>query len=248
MSKKVIAASIIRGAQTIFALIVLGLSIQELVTLEFYYDKSVYIIVVAAINIIYFFCTLLLIPFIFKNWSPSIIPVAGEFILCIFYLAAMAISATDAPTVSCDYLYYSEYVSFCHILKALIPFTLFNWLLFAASFVLVLCFTFIPEIKRHGFKHTLFPSQFDFGLIFGNDTPASKEIVASYDYRDANAYNESEVGIAPTVHGTNNNGGSDNHQTSVGVNLGESSEEEKSIQATPSNFQNENINHSKPYA
>ena len=97
--------------------------------------------------------------------------------------------------------------------------------------MMILYCTFIPEIKRHGVKHTLSPSQFYISCIIIDDNPKSIEVIASESASldEANIHDESEIGMAPTVYATNNTSSLDANNAIVDSNL-ESSEDEKSIQ------------------
>ena len=97
--------------------------------------------------------------------------------------------------------------------------------------MMILYCTFIPEIKRHGVKHTLSPSQFYISFIIIDDNPKSIEVIASESASldEANIHDESEIGMAPTVYATNNTSSLDANNAIVDSNL-ESSEDEKSIQ------------------
>lgn len=252
MSPQAVTASIIRGSQVVVTTIILAVSIKALAVLGIYYDKSrptFYITVVAALDIIYFCYTLLLTPLVFKKFSPSIIPTASEFILYTLNLAALCILTINSPTVLCDEFYYSDTIDLCHIHQCLHGFSVTNWVLFTISFMMILYCTFIPEIKRHGVKHTLSPSQFYISCIIIDDNPKSIEVIASESASldEANIHDESEIGMAPTVYATNNTSSLDANNAIVDSNL-ESSEDEKSSQKIPIEAVYEKTDISKPYA
>ncbi|CAX41767.1 conserved hypothetical protein [Candida dubliniensis CD36] len=166
MSWKPIVTYIFRGLQTVFCIVVLGLSAGFLADVGYNYDRVTFALVVSILNLLYFGYILILMPIFFKNFTFSILIFAAEFIFFVFYLSAMGAIADVVPSGSCGD--YGSYSSACSILKALIPFTLFNWLLFATTFGLFLGYSFIPQVSSRGFKSIFLPVRFEYGAIFTN--------------------------------------------------------------------------------
>ena len=109
----------------------------------------------------------------------------------------MGAIAAVIPSGSCGD--YGSYSSACSILKALIPFTLFNWLLFATSFGLFLGYSFIPQVSSRGFKsifylHDLSLCYFtDFALPFGKNMvtdPATDAAIANAEVTGSGIEND----------------------------------------------------------
>ena len=127
------------------------------------YDRVTFALVVSILNLIYFSYILLIMPTILKTFT-----FGNHFSCRVHFLCVLSFShgtiAAVIPSGSCGD--YGSYSSACSILKALIPFTLFNWLLFATSFGLFLGYSFIPQVSSRGFKSIFLPARFEFGAIF----------------------------------------------------------------------------------
>lgn len=168
MSWKQITTFILRGCQAIFAIIILGLSAGVLSDVDTNISRVTFSLVVALFNIIYFAYNQIMVPFVFKNQSLSSLICWLEFMFMVFYLAAMGAIADIFPT-DCDWDYLSsKATTTCRTYQAILPFNLFNWLLFTATFILFIGFTYVPEIRTHGFAHTFSLTNFEFGTIFSS--------------------------------------------------------------------------------
>lgn len=247
MSWKPIVTYIIRGAQSVFCIVVLGLSAGFLADVGYNYDRVTFALVVSILNLIYFSYILLIMPTILKNFSPSVIILVAEFIFFVFYLSAMGAIAAVIPSGSCGD--YGSYSSACSILKALIPFTLFNWLLFATSFGLFLGYSFIPQVSSRGFKSIFLPARFEFGAIFTDFAlPFGKKYAVTDPATDAAIANAEVTGSgiendAPKVASVGDN------EATVGL---ASSEEDKYTEPISENIHEatatqESTNQNKPY-
>ncbi|KAK6462507.1 membrane-associating domain-containing protein [Scheffersomyces coipomensis] len=100
-----------------------------------------------------------------------------EAILTILWLSAFADITNFAGPLSCSYGYYGYYYDednvysrgkhICELAKATIAFSLFNWLLFTATLILFVIYTFIPLTKVNNFDYTTkTQSVFQPGAIF----------------------------------------------------------------------------------
>ncbi|RLV93553.1 hypothetical protein JA1_002252 [Spathaspora sp. JA1] len=182
----------IRGAEGTFAVIVLGLSAGILAEAGINIDRVSYCLVVAILNLIYFGYIGGVLPFVTNNDAPSLAILICETLFALFYLAAMGSMADIVPGGSCDiwdgYNYYSSFStghrynfkSICQLEKALIPFTLFNWLLFTSSLLLFLFYSYIPEVRTYGWGHIIKLTKYHLGAIWSDYTqPAFKKIVGA---------------------------------------------------------------------
>ncbi|EGW31080.1 uncharacterized protein SPAPADRAFT_63007 [Spathaspora passalidarum NRRL Y-27907] len=180
----------IRGAEGLFALLVLGLSAGYLGVYGHNVDRISYTLVVSILNLIYFGYIGGVLPFVTEERAPSLSILLSEGILSIFYLASMGSIADMVSGVSCDLgdyyfdgnQYYSnhKYKTTCHIAKALIPFTLFNWLLFTASLLLFVFYSFIPEVSTYGWGHIIQLTKYHFGAIWANYAqPPFKKVIGA---------------------------------------------------------------------
>ncbi|EMG46527.1 hypothetical protein SBY92_002709 [Candida maltosa Xu316] len=188
MHWKQITTYAIRGTQFAFAVIDLGLAAGILAKWGTNFDRATYALVVGILNLLYIGYAEGLVPFVFKNQAPSFLILVCESIFTIFYLAAMG--AVADVTNGCDawggFGYHSFWNDVCKLFQALTAFTLLNWLLFIASLVLFIIYSFIPEVKAYGFKHSFQNSTFEFGVIF------AKQIVSEVTPADANAATENQ--------------------------------------------------------
>lgn len=162
----------IRGLQLLFSILVLGLSAGFLSDIESNFGRVSYNLVVSLFTIVYIvFLGVLLVTL--QNTTLPIIILVIESLLTLFWLIAFALTADTFGLIDCFFL-----SDWCKIGKALIPFGLFNWLLFAASLILFVIYTSVPLGKAHGISGSLTkPTTFSFGAIFSNNIPApeSKE-------------------------------------------------------------------------
>ena len=168
MSWKQITTLILRGCQALFAVIILGLSAGVLGNVDTNISRVTFSLVVSIFNIIYFAYNQIMVPYLFKNQSISSLICWLEFMFMVFYLAAMGAIADIFPT-DCGWYYgSSKATTTCRTYQAILPFNLFNWLLFTATFILFIGFTYVPEIRAHGFAHTFSLINFEFGTIFSS--------------------------------------------------------------------------------
>ncbi|CAI5759714.1 unnamed protein product [Candida verbasci] len=224
LSKSIVSLSL-RGTQLIFSIIVLALCGDFLSEIGFNYDRVTYALVVSILNLLYFAYILVLVPFVFKKLTFSIGIFVAEIIFFIFYLAAMGAIADVMPT-DCGSYYYSYYEdssSTCRVFQAILPFTLFNWLLFGASLTLFVIYSFVPQIRFAGFKSTLAKDAFEFGGIYLVAAPvasATKEVEGEGE----NSQEEPAVTDAPVVAG--------DEEANVGIPASSGSEIDKETETT----------------
>ena len=102
MTWRPIVSYILRGCQSVFAIIILGLTSGILAKLGHNESRVTYSLVVAIMNIIYFGYSLALVPSIKRNRTISSLIFICEALFTIFYLAAMGAIADVFPSGDCD--------------------------------------------------------------------------------------------------------------------------------------------------
>lgn len=159
MSWREIITYIFRATEATSSIVILGLSSGYLA--ESGNNREVnYSLAVAILNLIYFGYSQTFVPSIGHDRTSSTLIFCCEGGLAILYLAAMASIANDYPTHCSD--------SSCRMYQAILPFDLFNWLLFSVTFILFVGYSYIPEISTYGFVHTFRFSDFEYGTIFAS--------------------------------------------------------------------------------
>ncbi|KAI3404741.2 hypothetical protein KGF56_002444 [Candida oxycetoniae] len=168
--EKGLISLLIRGFQGVFAIVSLGLAATYLSGVGFNVDTISFIVATSVLTLLYLGYILVVVPRGINGQSPSLVILIGDTIFLIFYLAAWAAIASAFPT-TCNFpipfYYSSRYTSStCRAAQALLPFTLFNWVLFVASLVLFLIYSYIPEVKNLGFKNGVKFSEYYWGCIY----------------------------------------------------------------------------------
>lgn len=158
----------IRGTQAVFAIIVLGVAAGFLGEVGTNVDRVTFALVTSILNILYFGYIFGILPYVTQNGAPSVVILSCEIIMTIFYLAAMGAVADITPSGSCSFRFWGSGDTACSLLKTLIPFTLFNWLLFTASLILFILYSFVPEIKSYGGSHVAKNTTYEYGAIYSD--------------------------------------------------------------------------------
>lgn len=222
-------ATILRGLQLFLSVLNLGLAAGVIADISGYYGRAVYVLIVTIFTLIYE--GFVLFKPALKLLSP-LVSLIVESVLFVFWLAAFAVIANDIGSLDCEYtsFYYNTHYSFtwCKVGKALIAFSVIEWITFIVSLVLLIVFTIAPLTKAGGFNDLLISDIFTFGGIFINDTDTPT---------DANA-KDLEKGQEVAEGGES----SINHPpvTDEGITINESNDanpkiEEDSLEGKPSN-------------
>ncbi|KAG7664807.1 uncharacterized protein J8A68_001689 [[Candida] subhashii] len=185
MEGKELITYCIRGCESVFCIITLGLSAGLLNDVGGNVDRVTFALVTSILNILYFGYIGGIMPYVTVEQSPSSVIFASEIILAIFYLAAMGAIADITPTTSCSFFGFHNDDTICSLLKALIPFTLFNWLLFSGSFTLFLVYSFIPEMQTYGFAHTFKFTTYQWGAIWSDYSQAACKPIGGVANKEA---------------------------------------------------------------
>lgn len=162
---QVLVSVVIRGFQFLWTIISLGLAAGILHDLEYNFERVTYTVVISVFTLIYLVMTLL--PWTVRFFSPG--PgVIAEAIMMVFWLASFAAITDTFAKMGCVYTlgFYERHTikaNWCYLGKALIAFTLFNWLMFLASLVLMVVFAVIPLARA---EKAIFSQHFRLGAIF----------------------------------------------------------------------------------
>lgn len=160
---------VLRGVQLFLTVLNLGLSAGIIGDVHGYYGRAVYVLIITLFTLIYLVFTL------FKpalKLLPSLAALIVESVLFVFWLAGFAIIADDMGPLNCSYSYYGYYwdFSWCKVGKALIAFSVLEWISFIISLVLLIVYAIVPLARAGGFNDLLIRDIFTLGGIYINDT------------------------------------------------------------------------------
>lgn len=135
---------LIRGLQLFFAILVMSLS-AFVVDVWGGNGRPAFDVAVGVLTIPY-----LVFVLAFPQLLVPIVVFVCEIFFTLFWLIAFALAADYAGAGDCTWLSgYGRYKSACQSAKAVIAFSLFNWLLFALSLTLVVIRQVMPLSKNH---------------------------------------------------------------------------------------------------
>ncbi|KAK6456969.1 membrane-associating domain-containing protein [Scheffersomyces xylosifermentans] len=181
----------IRGAQLLFSFLLLALSAAFIGDIHnfdgFHWNdgRVSFTLAISILTLIYFAFIGGALPFSLANTTYSVVILVLEAWFTLVWLISFALVADNFGSFSCFD------VTWCKIGKSLIPFALFNWLLFTASLVLLIIFTIVPSTKVQGAsQHFKSKTTFNLGAIFAATIPVKGEEGIANP-----AANEANVGI-----------------------------------------------------
>ena len=221
--KKVLISDILRGIQLAFSILCLGLAaniihVFEHVTL----DEANYVVAICVITFVYLIAIYLVQRY--TKYLSSAIMVISEFVIAVFWLAAFGVTANAFGSVSCSHGLFNNIGFFdfngfidndndndgksaCQCGKALIPFTLFNWLLFCGTLGLMIYFNTIPITKNSSFKANFQPQTHHLvrGGVFIDSLPLSEnteegDAEHGLEHKDAEHDMEQKGTLTPDEH------------------------------------------------
>lgn len=173
MLNKALYGKVLRGCQFALSVVCLGLG-AKLVD-DFLWDYNNLVVATLVISLVWLAAVCL------PRWVPAMLVVfgrvgvtaLGEFIVMVLWLALFGVMADSFGSASCS----RYYTTYCQVGKAAIAMTIVQWLLFVASFVLMVVFNVVPISRNVGFGST-FTRQFDyyFGSIFVRDVPLAPPV------------------------------------------------------------------------
>lgn len=178
-----LASLSLRIIQVFLAILILGIGAGYLDKIGFNVDRASLCVATAVLSLIY------VVPMFFavtRAFYPPILVLVGESLFCILYLASFGGITDLYGSGSCSgrysygFAFYSYDDGSCKLGKALIPFTLFQWLFFAATLVLLIMFTIVPLAKAGGFNNLTKLSIFSPGAIYADfvPSPATQDLEA----------------------------------------------------------------------
>ncbi|KAI5956568.1 hypothetical protein KGF54_001043 [Candida jiufengensis] len=193
MISKLLISYISRGLQLLFSIILLAVSAAFLGKINWNYPRVSYNIAVSVLTLIYLGYIISISGFL-KNQTWPLLIIIIEFVFWIFYLAAWASIADFMWASDCGNYYYSDTKTACQLYKSILPFGLFNWILFSIDLIFITIYIIIPYIKNGIFNHSLQPKEFIWGSIFLNGEVATDVVnrIETPDEEQAKAELESE--------------------------------------------------------
>lgn len=161
---------VLRGVQLFLTVLNLGLSAGVIADINGYYGRAVYVLIITLFTLIYLVFVLLK-PAL--KLLPSLASLIIESVFFVFWLAAFAVIADDIGSLDCSYTSYYGYTydfSWCKVGKALIAFSVLEWISFIISLVLLIVYTIVPLTRAGGFNDLLISDIFNLGGIYMNDS------------------------------------------------------------------------------
>jgi hypothetical protein len=221
--KKTLISDILRGIQFCFSILCLGLAAN---IVHFFKHLTVnlanYVVAICVITFVYIIAIYLVQKY--TKYLSSAIMVISDFIFAVFWLAAFGVTANSFGSASCsnwlfgdadiDIFNFNNFrvnnsggKSACQCGKALIPFTLFNWLLFCATLGLMIYFNTIPITKNSSFKANFQPQTHHLvrGGIFIDSLPLAEnteegDAEHGLEHKDAEHDMENKGTLTPDEH------------------------------------------------
>lgn len=208
-SSKTVFTLAIRCCQILFTILCLGLAAGVISDLNGGFSDVNFIIAASVITFLYL-VMVFIVPVLTK--VPLLFFLIWESIMVIFWLTAFAIAAQDFGSCvgsirgfSSDFGFGSSSrtsitFNYCKIGKAIIPFALFNWLLFVASLVLYVLYVVIPHSRSTSFSDFVKTTNNDLarGAIFSNIIPQPSSAGGVVD-PEANVVSTDEEAKGPEV-------------------------------------------------
>lgn len=158
----------LRAAQVLLAVLILGIGAGYLQKIGFNVDRASLCVATAVLSLLYVVPTFFAVT---RRFYQPLVVLIAESLFFILYLASFG-GITDlygsgscSGTFVSGFGFYSYNNDSCKLGKALIPFTLFQWLLFTATLVLAIFFTIVPLARAGGFNNLLKFDIFSLGAI-----------------------------------------------------------------------------------
>ncbi|CAD1813197.1 Membrane-associating domain family protein [Candida parapsilosis] len=159
----------LRTVEFITTVAIMGLSGSVLAKVGHNIPRVSFTTTVAAIDILYLGYVGLFVPVALNNTTPSFIILGAQGAVWILYLGSWAAIAANFPTDCSTNSWENSSRATCRAYQALLPFSLFNWLLYGIEGALFLGYSYINEVTNYGLGHTFRPSPFYWGSIFAID-------------------------------------------------------------------------------
>ncbi|KAI5960032.1 hypothetical protein KGF57_001976 [Candida theae] len=149
---------------------------------------------VAAIDILYLGYVGLFVPVALNNTTPSFVILGAQSAVWILYLGSWAAIAAHFPTDCTTNSWENSSTATCRSYQALLPFTLFNWLLYSVEGTLFLSYSYVNEVVNYGLGHTFRPSPFYWGSIFALDLGLVRQCCGVLLFRHSSEKDETRRG------------------------------------------------------
>jgi len=167
--------SLIRGCQLVFTIISLGLSAKIVDIYSGFVANEPNLVVATSVLTLVYLAVIYIVPRYYNLSSGT--AATTELILFVLWLASFGCMAN---VYGSGCYYYGRFNTECGCGRALIAFTLFQWLLFLGSLGLLTWFSVIPVSKQPSFESVFSRSYpLSLGAIFLEYTPQNKELDGS---------------------------------------------------------------------
>jgi hypothetical protein len=168
----ILITTVIRACQLVFTIISLGLSAKIVDSFSGASSNEANLVVATSVLTLIYLAAIYIVPRYYSLSSG--IAASVEFVWFVLWLASFGCMANIYGS-GCFYRR-GVFKTVCDCGRALIAFTLFQWLLFLGSMGLLIWFSVVPVSKQSSFE-SAFSTNYPLshGAIFLTDTPQNKE-------------------------------------------------------------------------
>ncbi|KAI5969756.1 hypothetical protein CANMA_001218 [Candida margitis] len=159
----------LRTVEFITTVVIMGLSGSVLAKVGHNIPRVSFTTTVAAIDVLYLGYVSVFVPLALNNATPSFIILGAQGVVWALYLASWAAIAANFPSSCSTNSWENSSTATCRAYQALLPFSLFNWLLYGVEGALFLGYSYVNEVTNYGLRHTFRPTPFYWGSIFAID-------------------------------------------------------------------------------
>ncbi|KAI5956569.1 hypothetical protein KGF54_001044 [Candida jiufengensis] len=164
-----------RVFETVFAIILIGLSASNIERIDDNVTRITYTLVVNVLDILFFGYYGFFMPVAMNGESPTIVILLAELAFFTMYLASWGSYAANFPTCGDGNVNWgTTSKSTCQIYQATMAFSIFEWVLYAIDLPLFLIYSYAPEVARYGIFHCFRLSPFFWGAVFTNYPPTTR--------------------------------------------------------------------------
>lgn len=175
---KITTSILLRVAEFLFAVAVLGLSAGVLASYNTNIPRVTFNLVVAIFDIIWLAYIALITPKTLAGQTPSAVVFACQIILWIFYLAGWTVIVDEFPKDCNKSFYMRDSKDTCHAYQAILPFSILNYIVLSTELGLFYSYSLVPEIRNFGGKHLLQNTTYYWGTLFNAETTTATQCCA----------------------------------------------------------------------
>ncbi|KAI5964135.1 uncharacterized protein KGF55_002077 [Candida pseudojiufengensis] len=178
----------IRVFETVFAIILIGLTASNIERIDDYVARITYSLVINVLDMIYFSYYGFFVPVAMNGETPSFLILLCDFNFFVLYLASWGSYAANFPTCGDGNVNWgTTSESTCQIYQTTMALTIVQWVLYALDFSLFLGYSYVPEVVRYGIFHCFGLSPFYWGSIFTNFPPRTRRRCFGLFWRKADS-------------------------------------------------------------